>query len=120
MMGVNAFSQQKDMAWDFTLWFSTPAVNGAFMNNGGFAARYSVSKNANLVQKYPWLKVQQDVVDTAFPAFRPQVPEAFEIMKKLGDNIGSYLAGQADLDTAMGNADSQLGTLLKNAGYTVR
>ncbi len=119
MMGVNANSQQKDMAWDFTLWFSTPAVNGAFMNNGGFAARYSVSKNAKLVQKYPWLKVQQGVVDTAFPAFRPQVPEAFEIMKKLGDNIGSYLAGQADLDTAMGNADSQLGTLLKNAGYTV-
>lgn len=119
MMGVNAYSTQKDMAWDFTLWFSSPAANAAFLSNGGFSARYSVGKNADLVKQYPWLKTQQEIVDTAFPAFRPQVPEAFEIMKTLGDNIGAYLAGQADLDAAMAKADSQIGTMLKSAGYKV-
>ncbi|CCI53646.1 hypothetical protein BN13_430005 [Nostocoides jenkinsii Ben 74] len=41
MMGINSFSTEKDMAWDFTQWFSSPAVNAFFMSNGGFAARYS-------------------------------------------------------------------------------
>lgn len=120
MMGINSFSTEKDMAWDFTQWFSSPAVNAFFMSNGGFAARYSVSKNADLVKQYPWLSIQQQVVDTAFPAFRPQVPEAFEIMKTLGDNIGSFLAGQASLDDAMAKADSDIGGMLKQAGYTVK
>lgn len=120
MMGINTYSTQKDLAWDFTQWFSSPAVNAFFLSNGGFAARYSVGKNADLVKQYPWLATQQEVVDSAFPAFRPQVPEAFEIMKTLGDNIGSFLAGQSTLDAAMAKADSDIGGMLKKAGYTVK
>lgn len=119
MMGVNRYTGQKDLAWDFTQWFSSPAVNAAFLSKGGFSARYSVGKNADLVKQYPWLAVQAEVVDDAFPAFRPQVPEAFEIMKTLGDEIGAFLADEKTLDQATASADSRLGALLKKAGYKV-
>ncbi len=118
-MGINKYSGKKSLAWDFIQWFSSPAVNAAFMDDGGFAARYSVQDNTTLQKKYPWLKVQAKVVDTAFPAFRPQVPEAFDIMSQLGDQIGAYLAGQKTLDQATSDADSQIGSMLKSAGYTV-
>lgn len=119
-MGINSYSTQKDLAWDFIVWFSSPAVNGAFLDAGGFASRYSVGDNAALQKKYPWLEVQQSVVDDAFPAFRPQVPEAFEIMNTLGDHIGAYLAGEKTLDEATADADKEIGEMLKAAGYTVK
>lgn len=119
-MGIDKYSNHKDLAWDFIQWFSSPAVNAAFMDDGGFAARYSVQNNTALQKKYPWLKVQAKVVDTAFPAFRPQVPEAFDIMSHLGDQIGAYLAGQKTLDQATADANSQIGSMLKQAGYTVK
>ncbi len=119
LLGMNTYSEQKDLAWDFIQWFSSPAVNGAFMNEGGFASRYSVSDNTDLQQKYPWLAVQAGIVDTAFPAFRPQVPEAFEIMSGLGDEIGAFLNDEKTLDEAMADADAKIGDLLKTAGYTV-
>lgn len=120
MMGINKYSTQKDLAWDFTQWFSSPAVNAAFLSKGGFSARYSVGKNPDLVKQYPWLETQAAVVDDAFPAFRPQIPEAFEIMKTLGDHIGAYLAGEKSLDQATAEADAELGALMKKSGYTVK
>jgi len=118
-MGINAYSTQKDLAWDFMQWFSSPAVNASFLADGGFASRYSVSNNVELRKQYPWLATQASVVDNAFPAFRPQIPEAFEIMNTLGRHIGAYLAGQKSLDQAMSDADSEIGGFLKTAGYTV-
>ncbi|MGO1770099.1 MAG: ABC transporter substrate-binding protein [Microbacterium sp.] len=118
-MGINTYSEQKDMAWDFIQWFSSPAVNGAFLSEGGFASRYSVGENEQLLEQYPWLEVQQDVVDDAFPAFRPQVPESFEIMNTLGDHIGAYLAGEKTLDEATADADESIGGMLADAGYKV-
>lgn len=118
-MGINKYSKKKDLAWDFIQWFSSPAVNAAFLNEGGFAARYSVQDNPKLQKKYPWLKVQAEVVDKAFPAFRPQIPESFDVMSGLGDQIGAYLAGQKSLDEATAAADAKIGSMLKAAGYTV-
>jgi multiple sugar transport system substrate-binding protein len=119
LMGMNTYSDDKELAWDFIQWFSSPAVNGAFMSEGGFAARYSVSDNTELQAAYPWLETQSEIVDTAFPAFRPQVPEAFEIMNTLGDEIGAFLANEKTLDQATAAADDTIGSMLKAAGYNV-
>lgn len=118
-MGISKYSEKKDFAWDFIQWFSSPAVNAAFMAEGGFAARYSVQSNETLRKKYPWLEVQAKVVDTSFPAFRPQIPESFDVMSGLGDHIGAYLAGQKSLEQATADADHDIGSMLKTAGYKV-
>ncbi|MFV0427244.1 MAG: ABC transporter substrate-binding protein [Beutenbergiaceae bacterium] len=118
-LGINTASTQKEFAFDFITWFSSPAVNAAFVDGGGFPARYSATENADLQAKYPWLEVQGEVVDAAFPAFRPQVPEAFELMTIIGNNLGKYYADEVSLDEALEGAQTELTELLVSAGYTV-
>ena len=119
LMGINSYSSQQDMAWDFIQWFSSPAVNAAFLAEGGFAARYSVQENEELLEQYPWLEVQASVVDTSFAGFRPQIPESVEIITTLGDHIGEYLAGNTTAEEAMAAADEEIGAMLADAGYHV-
>lgn len=118
-MGINRFSKQKEMAWDFMLWFTSPQIGAQFASQGGFPARYSVLNNEDLMDQYPYYTVLQDIVDTAFPAFRPQIRESFEIINTLGTWIAKVLSGELEAEEAMTRADEEIGKMLDDAGYNV-
>ncbi|XID90755.1 extracellular solute-binding protein [Paenibacillaceae bacterium WGS1546] len=118
-LGINRYSANADLAWDFLVWFTSPQIAYQFADTGGFPNRYSVLKDETLTGKYAYYPTLQQVVDTAFPAFRPQIPEAFKIIDTLGTYIGEYLAGAMELEPAMAKANAEIGNLLKQAGYTV-
>ncbi|MED4958738.1 extracellular solute-binding protein [Paenibacillus macerans] len=118
-MGINRFSAQQDLAWDFLVWFTSPQTSYRFADTGGFPNRYSVLNDETLAGKYVYYATEREIVDTAEAFFRPQIPESFEIIDTLGTHIGEYLAGTVGLEEAMAAADQEIGAMLKKAGYTV-
>ncbi len=119
-LGVSKFSKNQDLAKDFLAWFTTPQTSYKFATTGGLPARYSLINNEELLAEYPYYTTMQQIVDTAFVAFRPQIPESFEIMDTVGSYIGQYLDGSMELEDAMNTANSEVAEILKAAGYNVK
>lgn len=119
-MGINRRSSNKDLAWDFMTWFTSPQNSAELAAVGGIPARYSVLFNPELVKRFPYYRILQQTVDTAFPGFRPQIPECFDIIDVLGTWIAKALYGELSVEEAMARADQEVGLLLKEAGYRVR
>lgn len=118
-MGVSKYAAESDLAVDFMLWFTSPETAYKFIGAGGLPARYSLINDPGLCSQYSYYSTLQEVVDTSFCAFRPQIPESFEIMDTIGQYIGLYLDGSMELEEAMKTAEDEVAKLLKDAGYTV-
>ncbi|MGB8452286.1 MAG: extracellular solute-binding protein [Anaerocolumna sp.] len=119
-LGVSKFSKNQDLAKDFLAWFTTPQTSYKFATTGGLPARYSLINDEALAAEYPYYMTMQQIVDTAFVAFRPQIPESFEIMDTVGSYIGKYLDGSMELGDAMNTANSEVTKILEAAGYNVK
>lgn len=118
-MGVNRHTPNKQMAWDYISWFTSVPMVANFVAHGGFPSRYSALNQPDLIAANPYFEVIADVVDTSFPAFRPQVPESFDIIRSLGTWIAKVLYGELDVPDAMARADAEIGSMLAEAGYKV-
>ena len=118
-MGLNKAGTQKDMAWDFTQWFTAAQTNVDFAKAGGFPSRESTLANADLNTQYPWYATLKEVIPTAFADCRPRNNESFEIINTLGTWISKAMTGEMSTADAMKAADDQIGKLLKDKGYTV-
>jgi multiple sugar transport system substrate-binding protein len=118
-MGINKYGTQKDIAWDFIKWFTSPETALAFSKAGGFPQRTSLLANADLNKQYPWYASLKTSVPTAFADCRPRVSQSFDIINTLGTYIGKALAGSMSSKDAMLGADREIGTMLKKAGYRV-
>ncbi|MGH8793113.1 MAG: extracellular solute-binding protein [Stackebrandtia sp.] len=119
-MGINRHSTQKDLAWDFTLWFTSPQTSWWLAELGGYPTRYSVLNDPDLIAKVEYYETLRQVVDTSFAAFRPQIPESFEIIEALGNWIAKALYGELSVEDAMERANQEIGTMLREAGYVVQ
>lgn len=119
-LGVSKYSKNQDLAKDFLAWFTTPQISYKFATTGGLPARYSLINNEALAKEYSYYATMQQIVDTAFVAFRPQIPESFEIMDTVGSYIGKYLDGSMELEDAMNTANSEVTKILKAAGYNMK
>ncbi|MCL6445230.1 MAG: extracellular solute-binding protein [Alicyclobacillus sp.] len=118
-MGINKYSKNQKLAWAFMEWFTSPEVGAEFCSLGGFPARYSVLKDPALIRQYPFYKTLAKVTDTSFAAFRPQIPESFEIIDTLGTYIAQYLSGALTEDQALEKANKAVADLMRKDGYHV-
>ncbi|MFI9550738.1 extracellular solute-binding protein [Nonomuraea endophytica] len=119
-LAISRQARNKDLAWDFMVWFTSPQIGVKFASAGGFPTRYSVLGDPDLARRYPYYTILRRVVDTAFPGFRPQIPESFDVIEVLGTWIAKALYGELSTEEAMARANQDVGLLLKEAGYTVR
>jgi len=119
-MGINKYGGQKGLAWDFIKWFTSPETSAQFALAGGFPPRTGSLTNPLLTAKYPWYATLRQVVPTAFADCRPRIAQSFDIINTLGTYISKALAGSLTPQQAMLDADHDIGTSLKNAGFKVR
>ena len=119
-MGINKYGKQKDLAWDFIKWFTSPEIAVQFSLAGGFPPRTSSLSKPQLLAKYPWYKTLSQVVPMAFADFRPRIPESEYIISTLGTYIAKALSGSMSVQAAMSEANTVIGAKLKAAGYTVK
>jgi len=118
-MGINKHGVNPDFAWDYMQWFTSPEINVEFAKMGGFPARESTLANEGLRAQYPWYSTLDEVIPTAFADCRPRNNESFAIINTLGTFISKAMSGEMTTEDAMKAADQEIGTMLKEAGYTV-
>jgi multiple sugar transport system substrate-binding protein len=117
VMAISPYSKQKELAWDYIKWFTSPEVHKQFVEYGGPPSRYSEINNSLLQEQFPWFKTQSQVVDSAFADCRPRIPESFEIINDVGIGISKALTGGLSPQQAMDGVNQQVKALMTAHGY---
>lgn len=117
IMGMNAHSEQQELAWDYIKWFSAPDIHKKFVELSGVPARYSAMDDPELNAKYWWFPTIKEAAATSYAECRPRIPEAQEIIGIIGTWISRALTGELTTEQAMKSANSEVKTLLKSNGY---
>ena len=112
VIGIN-----KDMAWDYIKWFTSPSTHREFVDLSGVAARYSAFEDPELADKYWWFPVVAESADMGYAECRPRIPESFEIISTVGLYVSRALTGELSSQEAMSRANEEIRQLLEERGY---
>jgi len=118
-MGINKFSEQKDMAWDYIKWFTSQDTLKQFVLAGGPPARMSHMEDPDILAAQHWIPTVAESVPYTYADCRPRIPESSEIITTIGNYVSQAVVGEMSVEDAMKAADEDIATLLKNAGYVV-
>lgn len=119
VMGINSASGQKDLAWDYIKWFTSPAIHKQFVLAGGPPSRLSTMQDPDVLAAQPWADTLFESQKLTYAEVRPRIPEAFQIIDIVGFHVSRAVQGQVSAEEAMRAADAEVGQLLKKAGYRV-
>lgn len=119
VMGINAYSEQKDLAWAYIKWFTSQEIHKEFVLAGGPAARLSTLEDPEVIEAQPWTPVAAESFPYTFADCRPRIPESSEIITTIGNWISRAITGELTAEEAMQGADQEVAQLLKDAGYVV-
>jgi multiple sugar transport system substrate-binding protein len=119
VMGINRHSGQKDMAWDYIKWFTSPQIHKAFVLEGGPPSRLSTLNDPEVREAQPWAETIFASQESTYAEARPRIPEAFEIIDTIGFYVSQAVQGQLPVEEAMRQADQDVAKLLKENGYNV-
>lgn len=117
VIGINKHSVNKDMAWDYIKWFTSPSTHREFVDLSGVAARYSAFEDPELADKYWWFPVVAESADMGYAECRPRIPESFEIISTVGLYVSRALTGELSSQEAMSRANEEIRQLLEERGY---
>ena len=118
-MGINSATKQKDLAWDYIKWFTSPEIHKKFVLLGGPPSRLSAMQDPEILKKNPWVKTVYESQSLTFADCRPRIPESFQIIDKVGLHVSEALSGKVSIEDAMKATNQEVGDLLKKAGYKV-
>jgi multiple sugar transport system substrate-binding protein len=119
VMGINSVTKQKDLAWDYIKWFTSPEIHKKFVLLGGPPSRLSAMQDPEILKKNPWVKTVYESQGLTFADCRPRIPESFQIIDKVGLHVSEALSGKVSIEDAMKATNQEVGDLLKKAGYKV-
>jgi multiple sugar transport system substrate-binding protein len=108
-MAINADAKdkQKEAAWTFIKWITSPAVHKEFnMKGAGSYLRKSELADAELNAKYPFLPKIAEAFENGDGDYRPRIPEYPEIQDILGTAVNSVLVGDTDPKSALDAAQT--------------
>ncbi|MBD3306930.1 extracellular solute-binding protein [candidate division KSB3 bacterium] len=119
LMGINQYSVQKDMAWDYIKWFTSQETLKDFVLAGGPPARLSHMEDPDILADQPWVATVAESHPYTYADCRPRIPESSEIITTIGNYVSQAVVGEMSVEEAMQAADEDIATLLRNAGYVV-
>lgn len=119
VMGMNPNANQKDLAWDYIKWFTSPETHKAFVLEGGPPSRISTLQDDEVLAAQPWAATLFESQALSYPEVRPRIPEAFEIIDTIGLYVSQAVQGQLTPEEAMRQADEAVADLLRENGYVV-
>jgi multiple sugar transport system substrate-binding protein len=103
-MAINADAKekQKEAAWAFIKWLTSPEVHKEFnlMGAGSFI-RMSEMTDPDLAAKFPFLPVIATTFEHGDGDYRPRIPQYPEIQDILGTAVNAVLVGNTDPKAAL-------------------
>ena len=100
-IGINADSKNKDAAWMFIKWLSSPDVQKLWIDNNGSPIRKSTLTDAEMVKKYPWFPVMLASYEKGDGDYRPRQPWYSKLEDILGTQVNAFLVGQIKAKDAL-------------------
>lgn len=109
-LGINADidDKQKEMAWAFIKWVTSPAVHKELnMRGAGSYIRKSELTDKDLLAKFKFLPVVATSFEHGNADFRPRIPQYPELQDLIGSAVNGVLVGGADPKAALDDAQAQ-------------
>ncbi|NTI52717.1 sugar ABC transporter substrate-binding protein [Agrobacterium rhizogenes] len=106
-MAINADidPKQKEAAWTFIKWLVSKKIHKEFnMDGAGSFMRKSQMTDPDLTAKFDFLPVVAKTYENGNGEYRPRIPEYPEIQDILGSAVNSVLAGAAEPQAALDEA----------------
>ncbi|BCX05852.1 MAG: ABC transporter substrate-binding protein [Candidatus Roseilinea sp.] len=102
-IGINADSKNKEAAWMFIKWITSPPIQKEWVDNNGSPIRRSTLTDPELVKKYPWFPILLESYEKGDGDYRPRQPWYSKMEDVIGTEVNAYLVGQIDAKTALAN-----------------
>jgi multiple sugar transport system substrate-binding protein len=107
-INADASAKQKEAAWTFIKWITSPKVHKDLnLNGAGSFLRKSELTDAELNAKFPFLAVIAESFEHGDGDYRPRIPEYPKIQDILGAAVNSVLVGNSDPKTALDAAQKE-------------
>lgn len=99
---------QQEAAWEYIKWVTSPEIQKemAKLGGGGYI-RMSNLADPELIALYPFLPVLDASFRNGNGEYRPRIPEYPQIQDILGSAVNAVLAGDADPQAALDDAQEQ-------------
>ena len=108
-MAINADidASQQEAAWEFIKWLTSPEIHKEFnMMGAGSFMRKSQMTDPDLLAKFDFLPVVAETYENGNGDYRPRIPQYPEIQDLLGKAVNSVLAGAAEPQAALDEAQA--------------
>jgi multiple sugar transport system substrate-binding protein len=113
-IGIHADAKNPGLAWKFLEFVLGKANAKAYLNSGAAAiGRKSITGNAALVKKYPYLKLL-NIPSTSRIERYPQLVTFPEVDKAMVDALGNIMTGQTSTKSGLDALQKQLASILSN------
>ncbi|MGO7171018.1 sugar ABC transporter substrate-binding protein [Rhizobium leguminosarum] len=109
-MAINADidAKQKEAAWTFIKWLTSKKIHKEFnLEGAGSFMRKSQMTDPDLTAKFDFLPVVAKTYENGNGDYRPRIPEYPEIQDILGAAVNSVLAGAAEPQAALDEAQAE-------------
>ncbi|MGF1626947.1 MAG: ABC transporter substrate-binding protein [Alphaproteobacteria bacterium] len=109
-LAINADIDEESQAaaWEYIKWVTSPDVQKQMSElGGGGYIRMSTLADPDLIELYPFLPVIHESFLHGDGEYRPRIPEYPEIQDILGAAVNAVLAGDADPQAALDQAQEQ-------------
>jgi multiple sugar transport system substrate-binding protein len=117
-MGIPANAKNKEAAFLFLQWMTSKETDRKIVEAGGDPSRMSTMADPELQEQFPEYPIILEQLECANEDWRPLIPEWGEINAPImGVNLGQYVGGEVDLDTALSNAKKEIEGVMERAGY---
>lgn len=118
---INADSQNKEAAWEFIRWLSSPEIQRAYAADGGTPFRFSTLQDPELSAERPWYGqiLEAEANDWVRPEYRPRFPAWPEMEEALGLRLSEIMSGTRSVDDALSMVDAEIRQILIDNGYSV-
>jgi multiple sugar transport system substrate-binding protein len=114
-MGINKHSKNKEAAYLFISWLTSPEIQVKYARAGGGPTRKSILYNEELVKDYPWFPVIAENLAVAKPF--PHIPETEEIIRYCYEAGNDVVTGVKTPELASEELNNRTEKLLDKHGY---
>ena len=118
--GMSRDSRQKEAAWTFIQWITSPEIQERATEFGAGPTRHSTFRSETLAKHQPWWPDAYDFMLTITnPDERIRVPEWAEISDIMGEEGNRVWIGEIDAATAAANMEERMTAAMRRAGYYI-
>ena len=118
--GLSKDARQKEAAWTFIQWITSPEIQERATEFGAGPSRHSTYKSETLAKFQPWWPVAYKfMMSQTNPDERIRVPEWAEISDIMGEEGNRVWIGEIDSTTAAANMERRMTEVMRRGGYYI-